>query len=174
MYRRYRDDVLVLTHDTAGANRLFGIAKQIAAACWTLEVERTSSFSISMLDVRLYKGLKFAYDGRLDFCPYIKPSARHVPLSCFSAHAPSVHRGWPMGEIRRMHKLSGLRSVFEMYRNIKINRFRRFMLKPAVIQSCVLWRPPTLKNPRRSQGHLCLRAIVDWHPALSPRRWLRR
>ncbi len=61
---------------------------------------------------------------------------------------------------------AGSKKVFEMCRNLKTNRFRKFILKPAVIHCCLPWRPSACSTLRGASDAICLRAIVPWHPAL--------
>ncbi len=77
-----------------------------------------------MLDTFVFKGEGFELGGGfLSYRPYIKPTARHVPLSHHSLHSWSVHRSWPVSEIRRMHSLSMTSCQLEVFKVLKISRF---------------------------------------------------
>ena len=75
--------------------------------------------------------------------PFIKPTAKHIPLGPHSQHAGFVHRSWPVGEIQRMRKLSMHDHTFEEYRDLKIARFVQFSLSHEVVESCRNWKPTT-------------------------------
>lgn len=121
--------------------------------------------SISMLDVRFYKGPRFQTTGCLDYSPYIKESARHVPLSGLSCHPPSVHDSWPRAEIARMHRLAYHKSSFEFFIAWKIKRFRSFFMHERRIRSCLDWKPTRRTSGKTGAGCM-VRAFLPWHPAL--------
>jgi hypothetical protein len=167
---RFRDDLLLVVKTREDANNCLVEMNRLAAGCWKIEVESISQFSAKMLDCMIYKGPSFERSGFLDFCPYIKKTARHIPLCSRSNHPPAVHRSWPVSEIRRMKLLSLHRSVFEHFKFAKIARFTRFFMDPVTLRKCELWRGPigkSTKSPTRDKGagRVC-RLIVPWHPAL--------
>ncbi len=166
-YGRYRDDVLVISNTKQGAQGIFDVARRRASGCWNLVLEDTSTYSMHMLDLLFYKGPRFKCSQHLDFAPYIKPTARHVPLHTSSAHAPAIHEGWPVGEVSRMRRHSYHGFTFEFHRRLKVRRFARFFLSPKVIRTCKVWRPP-LGGYTRSAGPVgrILRVVLPWHPAL--------
>ena len=78
--------------------------------------------------------------GFLSFEPYIKPSARHVPLSSWSYHPEAVHRSWPVAEMVRMTRRSSTGNAGIRWREIKLLKFRRFFLKRCILSACAGWR----------------------------------
>ena len=131
-------------------------------------LEDTSTYRIHMLDLSCFtRGRGSKCTGNLDFAPFIKPTARHVPLHTSSAHAPSVHAGWPCGEVCRMRRLSYHGFTFEFFRKLKVRRFAQFCLSPSVLRLCKSWRPP-LGGLKVSAGPVVrtLRVVLPWHPAL--------
>ena len=130
-------------------------------------LQESSSFCASMLDCKVFKGQSFVSTGRVDYSPYIKPTARHVPLDQSSAHAPSIHRSWPVNEIARMYSRSLRHCVFEYFRRVKIRRFEQFFMSPAILQQCKSWRRPVRSSKSTKQFVApVLGFVVPWHPML--------
>ena len=73
--------------------------------------------------------------------PYIKPSARHIPLSPDSSHHPAIHSAWPIAEINRMRARSVKLSDFHHFRYIKVQRFGECFISPAVLEKCMRFTP---------------------------------
>ena len=94
-----------------------------------------------MLDMFVFKWCEHG-SYRLAWKPFVQESARHVPLSQTSCHAPSVHRSWPVGEIRRMHARSLVPRHFKLARDAKVGRFQEFFMDSEIIRSTVRWVPP--------------------------------
>ena len=92
-----------------------------------------------MLDTYIFKRSCVSRSCRLSYKPYIKPSARHIPLGALSEHPGYVHRSWPVSEIRRMHSLSETREDFFAFRDLKIARFAKFGIPPSTISECMRW-----------------------------------
>ena len=59
-----------------------------------------------------------------------------------SVHAPSVHKSWPLAEIARMSRRSVYKHDFEIFRQIKISRFRSHFRSEDFISKCLSWAPP--------------------------------
>ena len=145
--------------DRESGNVLVAEFKFGAGVCYTVEVD--------MLDLHIYKGRRISVCRKLDYRPHIKSTARHLPLSQFSAHAPSVHKFWPVSEISTMHRLSLHSDDFELYRSIKIARFERFGLDRQVIAACKSWTPRIRSSIAAScivpRDRNVLRIIVPYH-----------
>ncbi len=110
-----------------------------------------------MLDMYVFKWFH-----RLAWKPYVKASARHIPLSATSCHSPSCHRSWPVGKIRRMHSRSCIPRHFQSARQAKLDRFRHFFMDPSVWSMAANWAPP-------------IAGITQWFPSpkLDPRKVIR-
>ena len=113
----------------------------LASKCYRVTLDECSLVGASMLDLFVWKGLRFDASGALDFRPYIKPTARHIPLINSSRHLPSIHTGWPKAEIMRMHRLSLHAEDFEWFKRIKLDRFTEFGISELVLKSCADWIP---------------------------------
>ena len=119
-----------------------------------------------MLDLTFYKGPRCRTSAILDHRAFVKPTARHIPLSSLSAHPPAVHRGWPVAEMSRLHRLCSSPFNSVLSRERCINRFRRFFLDPAVISRCSEWSPTILRAPKPNRV-MTFRLVVRWHPCLA-------
>ena len=80
--------------------------RTMAASRYVVKCEDSSLVGVQMLDLFVPKGERFREHGRLDWKPFIKPTARHVPLSQSSCHASCIHRSRPVAEMSKMHALS--------------------------------------------------------------------
>ncbi len=133
-----------------------------------MERESVRTYSTPMLDVKIYKGPGFSKNGILDFAPFIKPTARHIPLCDTSSHPPSVHRSWPISEMARLRKRSLYSSSFGLFQHLKIKRFAHFFMHPGILRRCREWRKLRIYGPKPEnlRGRV-FRLIVPWHPSLS-------
>ena len=159
------DDVFFVTGRAAQARPLFLELSRRAQSCWKLKVDMCSLVGVPMLDVFLYKGGDFASASLLSHHPYIKPSAKHIPLSHTSIHNWSVHRSWPVSEIARMHELSLSKLHFEHFRSLKVARFRKFLMLESIVQQCLAWAKPKVREARTPPAVL-LRIVNPFHPGL--------
>ncbi len=83
-YLRYRDDLLVVAKSTEQATVFFDNLYRQAKLCWKIDVGVPDECAVPFLDLLVYTGSRYKHRGLLDFAPYVKPSARHIPLSkCF-------------------------------------------------------------------------------------------
>lgn len=159
--------LLVVTSGVEEAKTFFSRAQSLAAGCWTLELERISKYGTPMLDLFIFKGSRFISGGFLDRAPFIKQTARHIPLSGLSNHPPSCLKTWPLSEMRRLSMLRLYRKSFEHYRTVKLRRFARFFMEPSVLHACRCWRKPVTQSVQDNSEELrVIRAIVPWHPKL--------
>jgi hypothetical protein len=109
-----------------------------AAVYCTVGVDAYSLVGVLLLDF-FYKSNPSG-PGLLKFRPYIKETARHVPLSSDSYHPWAVHKGWPVAEMLRMDRRASERETGRIYQELKLQRFSRYMLDPTVLQACHEWR----------------------------------
>ena len=75
-------------------------------------------------------------DGYLEFSPYVKPTARHLPLSSDSCHTRSVHASWPVSECRRMFKRASCADLAKAWVAAKISRWRHHLLDERIVSRC--------------------------------------
>jgi hypothetical protein len=127
-WMRFRDDIFTVFKTKEEASSCLQALQRQACPHWKISRDESSSFGVAMLDCFVYKGPRFRISGKFDHAPHIKKSARHVPLDSSSAHPPSVHKSWPISEVRRMAALSMHRFSFEYYRRAKCLRFSRFFM----------------------------------------------
>ncbi len=165
LFLRFRDDIFFVTERAAQAKPLLSELSRRAQSCWKLKVDVCSLVGVPMLDVFLFKGEDFVSTSLLSHRPYIKPTARHIPLSHTSVHNWSVHRSWPVSEIARMHELSMSKLHFEHFRNLKVARFREFYMLDSIVQQCLAWTKPKVRVTRTPPAVL-LRIVIPFHPGL--------
>jgi hypothetical protein len=173
-YFRFRDDIVCITTSKEAAEKAFEFVQRAAQPHWILECDSMSDYGVAMLDAFIYKGPTFkggpVHELRtLDFAPFVKKTARHVPLSPLSAHPRSIHESWPVSEIRRVRRLSMHLHSFHFYRKLKVQRFKLFFLNPDVVHRCEVWKRRLVYNTAvkpTSEGAV-LRFVVKWHPSLA-------
>ena len=104
-YWRFKDDILVISSGTPLQRNRFLEVFRIKCSIWKLSLDCVSAFSVPYLDLRIFKGARFAATGLLDTCVYHKPSALKRPLGISSGHPASVHASWPQGMVNRAYEL---------------------------------------------------------------------
>ncbi len=168
LYLRFRDDVLVVAESLEHAQNLVKQIQSRAKGCWTVSIDATSTYGVPMLDSLVYVGPRFKASGILDHAPYIKPTAVHVPLSSTSAHPRCIHENWPLGEVRRLRRLSLRDASFAYYRKKKLARWAYFFMDPEVLQKCATWQAPLIqqKSAKTCLGDV-FRCVVRYHPGLA-------
>ena len=91
-------------------------------------------------------------------------------LSSTSWHQRAIHEGWPVGEVRRLHRNCLHASSFRLYRDRLTARFRRFRLEPGIVSRCQGWRPQVFLHgavPERASRKSPVRIVLRFHPARS-------
>jgi hypothetical protein len=139
-YLRFRDDLLAVVSDIPFAPRFFQRIREVASSYCVVGRDLFSLVSVPFLDLTVFKTAPERESSLLSWRPYIKPTARHVPLSTESLHPPSVHRSWPKAEMLRMTRRSATSAMAVSWRSHKLQRFQHFMLSPSVLQDCRTWR----------------------------------
>ena len=112
---------------------------------------------------------------RLCYKPYIKDTARHLPLSWNSWHSRAVHVSWPINEMRRLHLNASRSSDSAKAREAKISRWKECLMDPAQVTAARNWSPrakicwsfrcdhvPTAGKSEDQVIHL----VIDFHPVL--------
>lgn len=119
-YIRDVDDVLVVA---ASPTRARALVRHFMTCCgqeYTLDLDDLSHVKVNFLDVTIRRVIH-AICTCLGHRPYVKPIARHLPLHCCSMHPMTVHRFWPLSEVKHMHKRSMDISDFRGYRDLKLS-----------------------------------------------------
>ena len=112
----------------------------LAKPAYTLEIDGVDDDSVVMLDIEIYKSQRGA-NWILRHKPYVKPTARHIPLGSDSYHPRSVHQSWPRAEMLRLHKRASLPQQSLLFRLAKITRFAYFGLDEQALDKCLDWSP---------------------------------
>lgn len=79
--------------------------------------------------------------GILKFKPYVKPTARHIPLASDSYHPWGVHKSWPVAEMLGMSRRSSDVHLARAWQQAKIRKFLHFFIDARVVQVCKDWQP---------------------------------
>jgi hypothetical protein len=112
-YARFKDDALVILGGDLDQRCAFVEEYRARAAFFKIKVESVSTWSVTMLDVRLFKGRQWESTGVIDYTLHVKDTSVWVPLSAESAHPAHVHKSWPAGQIRRFRHLCSNSVDFE-------------------------------------------------------------
>ena len=95
---RYRDDILILSHEPLDIHKFL---RELERTCsiWPIEVkeDEVNQKSIHYLDVRVAVG-----DEGVSVRPEYKETKLKIFLDSSSAHTPSVHRSWPRMMMSRL------------------------------------------------------------------------
>ena len=82
---------------------------------------------------------------QIGYQPYVKETARHVPLHPSSCHGTlAIHNSWPSAEIRRLWKRSSTVGAFNRARANKMAWWKKFMLDHRLLNKLSRWVPPLL------------------------------
>ena len=112
LWGRLKDDILLIISPQTQqrTERLLDILR-MKSRFFKLKVEDISSTSIVMLDLVIYKGVRWQHTGFLDFRVHQKSSSLYTPLSTTSAHPAHVHIAWPRSMARRFKELCTNRKI---------------------------------------------------------------
>lgn len=102
LYKRYHDDIIFVADSPKSARDFTSVLIRAALPHYILEVDEASLESVPMLDIQVFK----TQNGRLLYRPFVKETARHIPLHSSSDHPTSVHHSWPVAEVARMWRRS--------------------------------------------------------------------
>ena len=104
-YGRFKDDgIIIFSHRSHEVRCRFWNKFQAFANEYKITVDSWSADEAVFLDVRVFKGTDFAYNLKLDYDLYVKPTSVYKPLSPWSSHAKSVHNSWPISQLNRITK----------------------------------------------------------------------
>ena len=104
-YFRFRDDIFAIVDGPISCVRGFVEALKANSCVWKLKVESISLHEVVFLDLRIFKGPRWAATRCLDITLNHKATAQKQVLACHSLHTPSTHLSWPQSLIYRVHKL---------------------------------------------------------------------
>ena len=134
LFLRFRDDVFVAIDNPRSAKRFIETFTSAAAVFCEVKLESFSLVSTHFLDMVVFK----SDGGTLQHCPFVKESARHIPLASDSYHPWSVHRSWPVSEVRRMFRRSSDARTGLAWSQSKVNNFKHYLLEESVLAACRL------------------------------------
>ena len=117
-YRRFIDDILIISNDTE-ANLINQAHPKIK---FTAEYNRET---ITFLDVDIYKGPNFPNTHILDFKTHIKPTNPQLHVHALSYHPRSVKKGIIIGETKRLLRTNSRRETFSQF----VNKYKTQMTR---------------------------------------------
>ena len=97
-----------------------------------MKLESVSLVATPFLDFWIRKDSS----GCLEFFPFVKDTARHLPLTSDSIHPWPVHRSWPLAECRRLAKRGSAVETAKAWIEAKIARRRYLLMSEVVCQRC--------------------------------------
>ena len=132
---------------------------------YDLSLEAISQSEVDFLDLSIFRR---GHSRSLCFRPFVKPTARHIPLASHSEHPWRVHASWPIAEMARMRSRSMLTADFVRFSRLKLARFAETFLDRGIIQACKRWRSdcPSNKFMRSVSNSSRVRKIylsAPWH-----------
>ena len=132
---------------------------------WLIKIEDCNPNGVPMLDVFVSRNAS-SRSSVPHWAPYRKPTAISVPLSHLSAHPYSVHRSWPLGEIRRVGILSSTSGAVKFAKQQLLDRWREFGM-PASILEAASSEKPSNRNRSEKVSRRIIWIVLDHHPVLS-------
>lgn len=96
LWLRFRDDVFCVCKDPEASRAIRQRVQELAAPLCEVKLERFSLSWVHFLDITVFKQSTVGVS-KLMFKPFVKPTARHIPLAGDSMHPRATHRSWPMG-----------------------------------------------------------------------------
>ena len=140
-----------------------------------MEIEEVSKHQVVMLDLLVTK-VRTEGEYRLAWQPFVKATARHIPLGADSWHSTGVHRAWPRAEVNIMYNRSSTYAAFKKFKEMKLQRFRHHFLEPKAIQRAEAFDPLPLPPQRNSTSRKeeslegkpqrTIRIVLPFHPQL--------
>lgn len=163
LYVRFRDDILVIHNTYTTARHLTDWLISQSAPMFSVECESWSLVAVAMLDLLAYK-----QKHRIVRRPFVKPTARHVPLHPSSTHPRGVHGGWQGSEIRSMYEQSMAMQHYEHFRKLTLDSFR-FFFTPEPCFKRSLKRPPPFRAtaPTAKAEQTVIRMVTKYRPYLA-------
>ena len=137
-YLRYRDDILIIGHDSAGSRRYFWELKA-RAKYFKVICESVSRTEVHFLRHRIWK-----QDGGFMYEPAFKPTSLGVPLCRTSCHPRHVHDTWPVAFLSSMGRLSSNSAAAERAKSTFIQRLIKYYTSSDIVNKL-----------RGAQVHVC-------------------
>lgn len=104
LFARYKDDaILTLGGSSPSRLRLYSRMKSLARF-FKIKIESIHHKEAQMLDLTVFKGMRWRKTGLLDYVCFVKPTSQQIPLSCRSGHAWNVHVSWPFSQLARFER----------------------------------------------------------------------
>jgi hypothetical protein len=161
LYLRFRDDLLCVLSDLSLSPAYRNAMSELSSVYCVVGLETYSLVGVPFLDLFVFKSVPEG-DGLLRHRVHVKPTARHIPLSSSSYHPKGVHKSWPIAEMQRMARRCDVLSTSRFFQEQKLARFRWFLLDPAVLETCRVWRA--------RQGSAVARSVVRGEGGILDRR----
>ena len=175
VWLRYRDDVFVV-YDCPRLFRAFLVGiRQRLHRVWEIELSAVSRVSVNFLDLTLYRD---GFSDCIKFRPYVKPTARGVPLNQHSHHPPTCLQ-WPHAHLHRLALHSCNLESFEWAKLCFICRLVSGLAWPRSIAQVMLSHPYSFSAisslsrnsvrlpPHGSDNVVVITLILPYHPALA-------
>lgn len=167
-YARYRDDIFIISEPGAGVLQFFKKMKSLCAGVYELACDKVDSNACEFLDFEVFKGRAFWKRGFLEFRPYRKQTAQHVPLHFESGQPMFVHKSWPKAEIARIASLSSNESIFEAAKSVMLYRFgENHMAKPLLDELSLFSFSASRKSVRIGKNRQVSWLVLPYHAAVS-------
>ena len=132
--------MIAFTRDPS-ASRDFRIAFEERPKLFcVVKLERFSLNWATFLDFEIYKSPPNG-EGVIKFKPYVKKTARHLPLSSSSYHPANILRAWPLAEMSRMSRRSSDREAARVWQKAKIWKLQHHFFDSRVVALCKEWQP---------------------------------
>lgn len=110
MYRRYRDDMFIVTLTCIDAKNIWRTLNNNPALKFNLE---QSGHTVNFLDLTIHKGHKFKTTNKLDFALFTKPT-KSPTLTHYTTYKPELTKtAWITGESIRILRASQTQRLFE-------------------------------------------------------------
>ena len=124
-YGRCKDDIFIIKQRGRGLpliNRVFAHENRTGFKVKRWDV---SSQTCEVLDAYFYKPDDVAVRRRLGARVHWKATSLGVPLSPSSAHNPSIHLAWKLGQIRRCAEICSDRTNFTVSKNTFVDNLKK-------------------------------------------------
>ena len=102
LWSRFKDDIFIAVGGDMQSRKSLWKLLVEKSEFFELKLETISSNSAVMLDMEVFKGLRWVKTRKLDVRLFKKPTSQWTPLSFLSAHAPGIHGAWPKAMIKRL------------------------------------------------------------------------
>ena len=165
-YSRYHDDICCITDNVTSMRLWFGKLQLAGLPTYVIECRQIGSYEnpVDFLDVTLSMS---------DCKVFVRPTQVKplTPLCPTSAHAFSVHSGWPKAIVYRAAAIStcGLQNTFstmqDRYSRANAHKYTLALLSDAIqTHSSSQPSPPSSSNPHASNPDPLFAIVCGFHP----------